>query len=99
MKERLTPGRSLDFGKSLMHTLETYGISAYRLAEDSGIDRAYISRLTRGISTSPGKTIVMKIGYGLAKNSVPAIELDHLLIAAGYAPAFNDWKPVTTTVG
>ena len=35
----------------------------------------------------------MLICYGLAKHNVLPVELDRLVIAAGYAPAFLKWKP------
>jgi transcriptional regulator with XRE-family HTH domain len=81
------------FGTTLDAILRRHNVSAYRLAEDAGIDRPYLSRLLRGMNRAPGRQVVIRICYGLARHGVEQIELDGLLVAAGYAPVFLEWKP------
>lgn len=87
------------FGQTLDAILHRYGLSAYRLSEDSGIDRPYLSRLLRGMSKAPGRQVALRICYGLARHGVQQIELDRLLIAAGYPPVFLDWKAESVEAG
>jgi hypothetical protein len=81
-----------DFKTELRHVLDRYRLSAYRLSEDSGVDRANLSRLLNGKSHFPTRMTVMQLCYGLARHGVLQVELDRILMAAGYAPQFQQWQ-------
>lgn len=63
--------------------------SGYRLAEDSGLDRAYISRLLNGERDNPSYRAVMKLCLAFNKAGATRAQLDGLLISAGFLPVYE----------
>ena len=61
--------------------------SKYKVAQDSGIDQAYILRLETGEKANPSRDVVLMLGFALACSDAVSIDdMDELLLAAGYAP-------------
>jgi transcriptional regulator with XRE-family HTH domain len=80
-----------DFSKKLGQLLDKTTKTAYRIAELSGVDRAYLSRLLSGKKTNPGRKIILKLCLGLySAGGVERYELDELLSEEGYEPLFGD---------
>ena len=70
--------------------------SIYRLAQDSGIDQAYIHRLESGEKANPSRDVVLMLALALSNNSdaVGIDDVEELLLAAGYAPFRRRGSPV-----
>lgn len=80
-----------DFAKKLRQLLAKTTKSAYRIAEASGVDRAYLSRLLSGKKTNPGRKTILKLCLGLySVGGIERSELDDLLGEEGYEPLFGD---------
>ena len=62
--------------------------SKYKVAQDSGIDQAYILRLETGEKTNPSRDVVLMLALALSRDSdaVGIGDVEELLLAAGYAP-------------
>ena len=70
------------FGQVLAEMRARYGASQSRLAHEAGFDHSYISRLEAG-KREPSRDTVLAIAEVL---EAPQLELDRLLIAAGFRP-------------
>ena len=64
-------------------------VSGYRLAEDSGLNRAYVSRLLKGEKDNPSFKTVSKLCLAFSNAGATRVQLDGLLIAAGYLPVYE----------
>lgn len=80
---------SSDFPSVLAGLMAETGLSAYRLAEESGVDRAYLSRLLSGTKRRPSERTVMNLCLTLYKVGVHKYRLDELRVSAGYPPVFE----------
>jgi len=65
------------------------GVSGYRLAVDSGLDRSHVSRLLSGDKDNPRKNTVLKLCLAFFSAGATRVQLDGLLISAGYLPVFE----------
>ena len=77
------------FGSTIVTLRHRARISAYRLAELSGVDAPYLSRLERGEKRNPGRRTVARIAYGLARAGLSQEDVDSLYAAAGYLPVLG----------
>lgn len=55
-----------DFSEVFSKLLEKSGVSCYRIAEYTGLDEAYLSRLRNGKKHNPSPEAIMRIGLALA---------------------------------
>ena len=64
------------------------GKSKYAIAQYTGIDQAYLSRLESGEKAHPSREIVLTIAFALASESdtLSISDIDDLLMSAEYAP-------------
>ena len=77
------------FHRILNALQKSSGVSGYRLAEDSGLNRAYVSRLLNGENDNPSFKTVSKLCLAFFKAGAARHELDGLLISAGYSPVYE----------
>ena len=77
------------FHRILNALKKSSGVSGYRLAEDSGLNRAYVSRLLKGENDNPSFKTVSKLCLAFFKAGAARHELDGLLISAGYSPVYE----------
>ena len=84
-KLRDTP---MEFGEAFRILRLNAGKSRYKLAQYTGLNEAYLSRLERGLKTNPSREAVMLLALALVQNNqaVSANDIDLLLLSAGYAP-------------
>ena len=82
------------FSKVLKRLREKSGKSSYRLAQYSGLDGAYLSRLESGEKWNPSRDAVITLGYALVENSpeVSIHNINELLLSAGHAPLLGREK-------
>jgi transcriptional regulator with XRE-family HTH domain len=83
------PGSSryfADFAAALRYWRHKRGVSQLRLSADSGISQRHLSFLESGRS-QPSREMVLKLGITL---DVPLRERNVMLLAAGYAPAYQE---------
>ncbi len=83
-----------DFARTLQDQLKARGKSLTFLAEFTGIDRAYISRLARGEKERPSPETVVKLWMGLIaceeqyrKDPLMPHGLSELMLSAGFTAA------------
>ena len=84
----MSPAKGAEFSTMLKSLRSKSGKSRYKLAQYSGIDEAYLSRLESGERQNPSRDVVMKLGLALASDT-SAVSLDdvnELLLSASYAP-------------
>ena len=64
------------------------GKSKYAIAQYTGIDQAYLSRLESGEKAKPSREIVLAIALALTSetNGLSIYDIDELLMSAEYAP-------------
>ena len=84
----MASAKSSEFGVGLRRLREKAKKSRYRLAQFSGLDEAYLSRLESGERRNPSRDTVMKLGLALVEDSseVSIYDINELLLSAGYAP-------------
>ncbi len=77
-----------EFSRTLNKLREQAGKSRYQLAQYSGLDQAYLSRLESGERQNPSRDVVMKLALALTAGSerVSIDDVNALLLAGGYAP-------------
>ncbi len=83
-----------DFARTLQDQLKARGKSLTFLAEFTGIDRAYISRLARGEKERPSPETVVKLWMGLIaceeqyrQDPLMPHGLTELMLSAGFTAA------------
>ncbi len=76
----------VNFAAALRYWRHKRGISQLRLSVDSGISQRHLSFLESGRS-QPSREMVLKLGIVL---DVPLRERNVMLLAAGYAPAYQE---------
>ena len=78
----------IDFSGALARLLKRSGKTKYRVAELSGLDEGYLSRLESGKRLNSSRDTVLRIGLALVKDSteVSLHDVQELLLSAGYAP-------------
>jgi transcriptional regulator with XRE-family HTH domain len=84
----MLPANGNEFSTTLKSLRSKSGKSQYRLAQYSGINEAYLSRLESGARQNPSRDVIMKLGPALASDT-SAVSLDdvnELPLSAGYAP-------------
>lgn len=72
----------MSFGITLRTMREARKVSQYRLAQEAGLDRSYLSRLEDG-TRQPSRATVMALAVALELSDH---ETDELRQAAGFAP-------------
>ncbi|KQV89875.1 hypothetical protein ASD15_24535 [Massilia sp. Root351] len=77
-----------DFAAALRYWRGKRGHSQLRLATESGISQRHISFLESGRS-QPSRDMILKLGMAL---DIPLRERNVMLLAAGYAPAYQERK-------
>lgn len=77
-----------DFAAALRYWRGKRGHSQLRLATDSGISQRHLSFLESGRS-QPSREMILKLGVAL---DIPLRERNVMLLAAGYAPAYQERK-------
>jgi transcriptional regulator with XRE-family HTH domain len=77
-----------DFGMALRYWRSKRGHTQLRLSTDSQISQRHISFLESG-RAQPSKELIMKLGLVLA---IPLRERNVMLLAAGFAPAYQERK-------
>ena len=77
-----------EFSVLLRDLRERSGKSRYRLAQFSGINEAYLSRLETGERHRPTRDTVVKLGLALVadSSSVSLDDVNELLLSAEHAP-------------
>ncbi len=72
------------------------GKSKYKLAQDSGLNQAYISRLETGERQKPSRDAVLKLAVALVTGceEITIHDVQELLIAADHAPLRNRGEPL-----
>jgi transcriptional regulator with XRE-family HTH domain len=75
-----------DFAAALRYWRHKRGVSQLRLSGDSGISQRHLSFLESGRS-QPSREMVLKLGIVL---DIPLRERNVMLLAAGYAPAYQE---------
>lgn len=77
-----------DFAAALRYWRGKRGYSQLRLSTDSGISQRHISFLESGRS-QPSRDLILKLGVAL---DIPLRERNVMLLAAGFAPAYQERK-------
>jgi transcriptional regulator with XRE-family HTH domain len=77
-----------DFAAALRYWRGKRGHSQLRLATDSGISQRHLSFLESGRS-QPSREMILKLGVAL---DIPLRERNVMLLAAGFAPAYQERK-------
>ena len=85
------PRHSTEFSAALKRLREKSGKSRYKLAQYSGLDEAYVSRLESGGRRNPSRDVVVKLSLALVQDSseVSIHDVNELLLSAGYAPLLS----------
>jgi transcriptional regulator with XRE-family HTH domain len=76
---------SSDFSEVFSKLLGETGVSCYRIADYTGLDPAYLSRLKNGERSNPSPETVVRIGLALAHESkkVKQHDIERLLNSVG----------------
>ena len=85
----ITDLRALEIPLVLSELMRSSGLNAYKLAERSEVDRAYLSNILSKKKWNLSWHVTMRLCYGLATAGVSRGDLDRLLVAARYAPIFS----------
>jgi hypothetical protein len=78
-----------DFPAVLRRLLGTYKVAARETERITGLDHAYVSRLTRGIKGRPGRDVVFQLVLALARHGLEFDEAHELVEAAGYRSPYS----------
>ena len=86
-----------DFPATLRGLRERSGKSRYRLAQFSGLDEGYLSRLESGERRNPSRDTVMKLGLALVQDSteVSIYDVNQLLVSAGFVPLLSRGESIS----
>ena len=87
-----------EFSRALKRLRSKSGKTKYKLAQYSGLDEAYVSRLESGERQNPSRDTVMKLGLALVADSatVSIHDVNELLLAGGFAPLRGRGESVPT---
>jgi len=79
--------KSDKFGDNLRNLRMKASKSRYRLWQLTGLDQAFLGRLEKG-EKNPSRNTVILLGLALVHgcNEITCIDIDQLLLSAGYAP-------------
>src|SRR5690242_17300101 len=75
-----------DFAAALRYWRTRRGLSQLRLSADSGVSQRHLSFLESG-RAQPSREIILKLGIAL---DVPLRQRNVMLLAAGFAPAYQE---------
>lgn len=77
-----------EFSKTLLRLRKKAGKSAYQIAQFSGINEAYLSRLEHGEKIHPSRNVVLAIAMALVSGNetISLADIDQLLLSADLAP-------------
>ena len=81
----------IDFSGALARLLKRSGKTKYRVAELSGLDEGYLSRLESGKRLNSSRDTVLKIGLALVQDSdqISRDDVNAPLMSAGHAPLIS----------
>ena len=74
-----------NFSKVLSDLLEKTGVTPYKIAQYTGIDQGYISRLRIGKKTNPGPEVVVRLSLALVhfNDKIEIYDIEELFQAIG----------------